>query len=113
MEKPIIIIFLLIIISACLAQIPGIIFSFKTLRRLRKNGETVYIIGSPNSFRLDMFHKATLFVFPRNFIRKYFCDEIDILYHYTSPFERVLARLYWWPTLFLFLALLMMAFVRP
>lgn len=85
-------VFIAVIFSAGFAQIPGIIFSLRTLRRLRKNADTNYILGSP--YRLDMFRKATLFVFPRNFIRKYICEDIDILYQHTTPIERVLARIY-------------------
>jgi hypothetical protein len=96
-------IFGIILLLAFIAMILYLAFGEITVRRLRKNPETMGALGFDYISGRDIVNVAQALSWPAFMVRKlrttklaFLYADPDILVQYTSKFDRVLARLFYW-----------------
>lgn len=99
--------FTVVLISTFIALILYLIFGQTTVRRLRKNPETKTALGTEFVSGWDIINVAQALAIPRSWAHKLqksplsaLYANVDLLYKYTSKFDRVLAFIFYWLLMF-------------
>ena len=108
-------IFGVILLLFFISSILLILFGQVTVRRLRKNPETMSLLGFDYVSGRDIFSVAQALSWPLWMTRKlkqsklsFFFADPDLLLQHTTKFDRILARLFYWTMIVTVVSLLLL-----
>ena len=91
-------------------------FAWTTVRKLRKNPNTKDSLGFEIYSGSNIFGIAQALAWPRSITKKaddakysFMIANAELLHEHTSRFDKILARLFYWPMIFSVISLLLLA----